>query len=172
MKKFSISGIKCLMPFLLAAVLFTSCQSKQQDLNDTNIDSAVVKDSVTALTVNIAHDLAAKGPVAWLNYFQDSPDFFMANEGQLALHNYQSAKAFIQDTLVKSISKINLRWSHTHIDPLAQNIAAIGSDFHEDITFAWGETTPFDGYFTGVAIKTPKGWKLRNAHWSIKPPPK
>lgn len=170
MKKYIISGIKCLVPFLLMAYIFASCQSKQQDFNAA--DSNAVKDSVTRLTVNIAHDLAAKGPVAWLNYFQDSPDFFMANEGQLALHNYQSAKAFIRDTLVKSISKINLQWSHTRIDPLAQSIAAIGSDFHEDITFAWGETTPFDGYFTGVAIKTSEGWKLRNAHWSIKPPSK
>jgi len=172
MKNYPISGIKCLMPFLFAACLLASCKSGHQDFNAVDTDSAVVKDSVTALTINIAHDLAAKGPVAWLNYFQDSPDFFMANEGQLALHNYQSAKTFVQDTLVKSISKINLQWSHTRIDVLASNIAAIGSDFHEDITFAWGEITPFDGYFTGVAIKTPKGWKLRNAHWSIKPPPK
>jgi len=170
MKNYPIPGIKCLMPLLLAACLFASCKSKQQDLSAA--DSAALKDSITALTVNIVHDLAAKGPVAWLSYFQDSPDFFMANEGQLALRNYQSAKTFVQDTLVKSISKINLQWSHTRIDILSSNIAAIGSDFHEDLTFAWGETTPFDGYFTGVAIKTPKGWKLRNAHWSIKPPTK
>ncbi len=108
MKKYIISAIKCWVPFLLAACLCTSCKNQHQGLNDTNIDSAVIKDSVTALTVNITHSLAAKGPVVWLNYFQDSPDFFMANEGQLALHNYQSAKAFIRDTLVKSISKINL----------------------------------------------------------------
>ena len=171
MKKYIISGIKCLVPFLLAVCIFASCKNKQQ--NDLSAaDNAALKDSVTALTAHIAHDLAAKGPVAWLNYFQDSPDFFMANEGQLALRNYQSAKTFIQDTLAKSISKINLQWSRTRIDVLASNIAAIGSDFHEDLTFAWGETTPFDGYFTGVAIKTAKGWKLRNAHWSIKPPPK
>ncbi len=172
MKQYSISAIKCLAPFLLAACLCTSCKNQHQETNDVGIDSVAVKDSITALTVNITHDLSTKGPVAWLNYFQDNPNFFMANEGQLALHNYQSAKAFIQDTLVKSIKKINLQWSHTRIDVLSQNIAAIGSDFHEDITFAWGQTTPFDGYFTGVAIKTPKGWKLRNAHWSIKPPPK
>jgi len=117
---------------------------------------------------NIARDVSAKGPSAWLNYFQDSPDFFMANDGRLTFHNYQSAKAFIQDTLVKSISKITLNWSHMRIDPLTSRLAAIGSDFHEDITFANGKPLPLDGYFSGIAIQTKTGWKLRNAHWSIK----
>jgi len=84
MKKLVISGIKCLMPFLLAVYLFASCKSGHQDFNAVDTDSAVVKDSVTALTINIAHDLAAKGPVAWLNYFQDSPDFFMARAACIA----------------------------------------------------------------------------------------
>jgi hypothetical protein len=120
------------------------------------------------MTANIARDISAKGPIAWLGYFDNSPEFFMANDGQLAFRNYQSAQTFIKDTLVKSISKINLKWSNTRIDVLSLCVASIGSNFHEDITFANGKPMPFNGYFTGTAIRRGKSWKLRNLHWSMK----
>jgi hypothetical protein len=129
---------------------------------------AAVKDSVNQMTINIARDISAKGPIAWLGYFDNSPEFFMANDGQLAFRNYQSAQTFIKDTLVKSISKITLKWSNTRVDILSPCTASIGSEFHEDITFANGKPMPFDGYFTGTAISRGKSWKLRNLHWSMK----
>jgi hypothetical protein len=131
-------------------------------------ERAGVKDSVSRLMVNVAADISVKGPIAWLKYFEDTTDFFMASNGQLSFHNYQSASAFIKDTLVKIIPKITLRWSNIRIDALSPGLAAIGSGFHEDITNLSGGITPFDGYFSAVAIYQGKSWKLRNAHWSIK----
>ena len=166
-KHFYITGISYLL--LLAAILsFPSCKHGKQQLSSA--DSLEVTNSVTQLAAAISRDLAAKGPSSWLDHFENSPQFFMASDGQLSFHDYQSAKLFIQDTLIKNINKITLRWSNMRIDPLTTHIAVIGSNFHEGITFASGQTLPFDGYFTGTADLTPDGWKLRNAHWSIKKP--
>jgi hypothetical protein len=150
----------------LIAIIF-SCNYSRQQLTPEQISG--VKKDVTKFTANIANDISTKGPVAWLNYFENSPAFFMASEGQIVFHNYASAQAFIQDTLVKNISKIHLQWSHIRVNPLSTQTAIIGSDFHEDITMTAGnKTIPIDGYFTGTAILNNDGWKLRDLHWSVK----
>lgn len=46
-----------------------------------------VKDSVGAMTDQISKDLFIRGPVAWLDYFEDSPDFYMASEHQVFRKN-------------------------------------------------------------------------------------
>jgi len=153
---------------VFALWLTTSCKCHKHSLSAA--DSIAITDSVKQLTANISRDLAAKGPASWLNYFQNSPQFFMAADGQLSFRDYNSAKAFIQDTLIKNMHKIVLKWSNTRIDVLSRRIASIGCDFHEDITLANEQTLPFDGYFSGTAVATPQGWKLRNAHWSMKKP--
>jgi hypothetical protein len=150
----------------LIAIVF-SCNYPQQQLTPGQISG--VKKEVTKFSANIAHNISIKGPVSWLNYFENSPDFFMASEGQMVFHSYASAQTFIQDTLVKSVSKINLQWSHIRINVLTTQAASIGSEFHEDMTMKAGnKTIPLDGYFTATAILTNHGWKLRDLHWSVK----
>ena len=159
--------LKNLFFWLPLVTLVFSCNHQQQQLTSEQISN--VKTSVTNLTANIAADISTKGPVAWLNYFENSPDFFMASEGQIVFHNYASAQSFIKDTLVKSISKINLQWGKMRINVLNTQLASIGSDFHEDITsLNANQTVPVDGYFTSTAVLTNAGWKLRNLHWSVK----
>ena len=161
------SVLKNLVFWLPLVTLVFSCNHQQQQLTSEQISN--VKTSVTNLTANIAADISSKGPVAWLNYFENSPDFFMASEGQIVFHNYASAQSFIKDTLVKSISKINLQWGKMRINVLNTQLASIGSDFHEDITsLNANQTVPVDGYFTSTAVLTNAGWKLRNLHWSVK----
>jgi hypothetical protein len=92
----------------------------------------------------------------------------MASEGQLVFPNNDSATNIIKNTLIKSISKIELRWNNIHIDPLTSRLAGISATFHEDIPDYAGKKITEDGYFTGIAEQTSLGWKLRNAHWSIK----
>jgi hypothetical protein len=108
-----------------------------------------------------------KGQVAWLRYFENTPEFFMASDGQLVFPNIDSATRFINNTLVKKINKIELHWSNIHIDPLSVMFAGMAASFHEDITDFTGKKISVDGYFTGIAQKTPHGWQLRNLHWSI-----
>jgi hypothetical protein len=170
MKKNGRGSIKYWILSLIAMSAVISCQSKRAKLSTT--DTALVKDSVTLLTANIAGDISGRGPVAWLKYFENSPDFFMASDGQLALQGYKSAKTFILKTLIKTIPGIKLNWKHIRIDPLTNDWASIGADFHEDLTDATGKTLSYDGYFTGLAHYDGHNWKLRNLHWSIKAPVK
>jgi hypothetical protein len=116
---------------------------------------------------SIEKNVSQQGPVAWLRYFENTPDFFMASGGQLVFPNIDTATNFINTILIKSISKIELHWSNIRIDPLTPDLAGISAAFHEDITDAAGKKTPQDGYFTAIVHHTTQGWKLRNAHWSL-----
>jgi SnoaL-like domain len=129
-------------------------------------ERSLVQDSVRLMAESIAKDVSHDGPVAWLRYFESTPDFFMASDGQLVFPNIDTATGFINNILVKSISKIELHWSNIRVDPLTAELASISAIFHEDIKDAAGKTTPGDGYFTGIAHQTSQGWKLHNAHWS------
>src|ERR1700710_2342117 len=95
----------CALLFLVVSML-VACKRNHAKLSKEQ--SALVKDSVSRMAANIAADISKTGPRAWLNYFEDNPDFFMANEGQLVFKDYPSAKAFILNTLVKNISSIKL----------------------------------------------------------------
>ncbi len=150
---------------IISAILILSCNPKEEKLSIQK--ASLVKDSVVLLASRIEKDITANGPIAWLNYFEDVPGFFMASEGRLAFKDYQSAKTFIKDTLVTALPKIELRWSNLRVDPLTDHLASIGTDFHETITDASGKTILLDGYFTAVAEETKLGWKLRNVHWSV-----
>jgi len=127
----------------------------------------IVADSVQLLFKSIARDISNEGPAAWLRYFEETPGFFMASGGRLVFPNNDTATNFIKNVLAKSIRTIVLQWRNIRIDPISKEFAGIGAFFHEDITDATGKKIPVDGYFTGIAHQTPKGWILRNAHWSI-----
>lgn len=124
-----------------------------------------ITDSVKNMTANISRDLATKGPVAWLDYFDNSPQFIMISDGKVSFHGYNSANKFIRDTLSKKMSKISLKWIHMHIYLITRDTVYINSNVYEDITMSNGETTDYDGYFSGAALSTKDGWKLINLHW-------
>ena len=163
--RFSFSIIKfCCFAFIVTAAI--GCNSDKGTLSAEH--GKTVTDSSNSLMTHIARDISAKGPIAWVDYFEDAPGFFMASGGQLAFKDHQSAVSFVKNTLVKTMPQIKLRWQNVKIDPISGDFSAIGADFHEDITLANGATMPFGGYFTAVAHFDGKSWKLRNLHWSIK----
>jgi hypothetical protein len=151
------------------ATIVSSCNQNQGNQYLTAKQVSRVKDSIILLTTHIANDVTGKGPESWINYFDNSPEFFMASGGSLAFKDYKTAVAFISDTLVKNVKHIKLKWGNIRTDVLSTDMASIGADFHEDITSADGKTNPIDGYFTGTALFNGKNWKLRNLHWSVKP---
>lgn len=153
------------LPFI--SVLLFSCQGSKTSFSEDQ--SRAVKDSVLQLADMTAKGISTKGPIAWLDYFEDSPGFFMANDGGVQLPDYKTADSFIKNTLVKVISKITLKWSAIRVDPLTPGIAVMAAGYHEDITDASGKTTPYDGYFTALVHKTANGWKFRDEHWSSPP---
>jgi len=154
----------------LVAILNISC--KNTGVVFSADDSALVKDGVTAMTANIANDVSQKGPIAWLDYFEDSSRFFMASNGQLAFKDYASAKTVILNNLVKGISKIMLSWQNVRVDPLTPEFANIGANFHEDLVLANGNTLTVDGYVTASAHFNGSKWMLRYMNWAVKVPAK
>ncbi|HMC87277.1 MAG TPA: hypothetical protein VKI61_17250 [Chitinophagaceae bacterium] len=150
----------CLLFFI-----FISCNSKTGSL--TGQQSMEVKENVQKMMDMTASDISHDGPVGWLKYFENTPDFFMASDGQIVFPNYDSATAFIKNTLARQIKKIELHWSNIRIYPLAERLANIGADWMEYFTDFAGNNNSQKGYFTAVAEKTLQGWRLRNAHWSV-----
>jgi hypothetical protein len=161
------TNLKYWLLVLPAIAFMLSCGYSKQQLTPDEIGH--VQRKVTDLTKNIAADVSTKGPGVWVNYLQDTSCFFMADNGQLAFKDYKSATKFVRDTLSKSMPKVNLKWSNIRVDPLTNQIACIGSDYHEDVTDSTGKVTPYDGYFTATAVLVNDEWKLRNMHWSDKP---
>jgi uncharacterized protein YdeI (YjbR/CyaY-like superfamily) len=155
-----------MLSLLLASLLVFSCGHRHGAM--TEQDSARVSDSVLTLTTNIARDLSANGPAVWLKYFDDAPGFFMIDDGNLSFPDYNSARRFILDTLVKNIPHITLNWSAVRVFPLSRHVASIDAQFHEVLMPASGAGIPMEGYLSATATLTAHGWKLRNLHWSTK----
>jgi|SRR6185312_12393197 len=155
------------LALLLVISIFSSCESDRARSAVT--ESTVVKDSVLRMTANIAADVSNNGPQAWLRYFENTPGFFMANEGELPFCDYPSAKTVILTVVAKKISQVKLKWSNLRVDPLTDSLAAVGADFHEDQILANKQRLYIDGYFTGLAHFDGHSWKLRDLHWSVKP---
>jgi hypothetical protein len=143
-----------------------SCSNETKVL--TQQQSTAIRDSVQHMMNMLSKDISNNGPIAWLTWFEKTPDFFMASEGHLVFPNSDSATLFIKHVLVKQIRTIQLQWSNMRIDPLTTHFSGIAATWHEEITdFASGKISQ-EGYFTAIAEKTAKGWQLRNAHWSTK----
>ena len=150
---------------LLTLSLLLSCSN-----NVPKVESRSVTDSVHKMISGLVNDLSNHGAVAWLNYFEESSDFYMVSDGKIAFKDYQSAKNFINDTLARLIVKINLQLSNLRIDSLNETMAFIGADFHEDLTDSAAKLIRADGFVTALVKQTEKGWKFRNLQWSLKAP--
>jgi len=150
---------------ILFVCLSAACSSGPGTPEDMN--TGAVHDSARVLMSAIARDVSAQGASAWIKYFDDSTDFFMASDGALAFSDYPTASQFIRDTLINSIPSIQLVWKNIRINPLSPQLAAIGAGFGEDLQNPRGETTHMDGYFTAVARWRAGKWKLQHAHWSV-----
>ena len=121
---------------------------------------------VRTLMDSIAHDISARGPAAWLRYFDSTGHFSMVNQGRLTFPDLDSAAAGVHQ-FAAGIRQITLTWSDIRIDSLTPRFAAAGAAFREEMTDTKGHPMEFAGYFTAVAEATPSGWRLRNAHWSM-----
>jgi ketosteroid isomerase-like protein len=120
---------------------------------------------VRQMAAAIARDVAAGGPNAWLRYFADERGFFMANNGNLQFSSFEDAKTFLA-TFSAGIAHLELTWVDIRVDPLAAGLAVMAAGYRETFTDTGGHVRQFAGYFTGLAVQTDTGWKLRDAHWS------
>ncbi len=106
---------------LLSLSVLLACSHRHRPFIPS--DRIGVKDSVVRLLNDVAREVSARGPVAWLDYFDDAPGFSMASDGRLAFRDYPAAKIFILDTLVKMMPGITLHWTDLQVDPMSRRIA-------------------------------------------------
>jgi hypothetical protein len=160
--------IKNILLILLSG-FFIGCGETKPPKN-TNILPRI-EDNIRVMIESIPKNLSAKGPVAWLDAFDDTAGFFMVSDGALVFPDYDSARSFITNTLVKTFAAVHLHWSNVRIEPYSDSVAGIAANFREEIIMNAnaGKDIAQAGYFTGIARLTSRGWKLHNAHWSLLP---
>ena len=153
---------------LVVVSVFTSvsaagCAGEMKQLS--NAEKAEIEEHVSAMALTIASDLEARGPIAWLDHFLDVPEFFMASDGRLLFPDIESAEKIVEG-FAHSIAKMELVWRDIFIDPIEDGMAMMGATYDEVLVDTSGTVLNLSGYFTGMAVETADGWKLRNLHWS------
>lgn len=130
---------------------------------------ADVEESARRFTASVAHDVTLQGPTAWQEYFADTPEFFMAVNGQLAFPNGQAAAQAIPQ-IARNYKHIELKWGDDlRVDVLTKNLCMIASSYTEVVELrpgVEGAQGTQNGYFTGLAEMHNGQWQFRDAHWS------
>jgi hypothetical protein len=148
----------------VALMLLPACKSMSPQGMDANTAKGV-DSGVRRMAAAIAHDLAQDGPTAWVRYFDDRPDFFMAANGQLQFSSVNEARTFLPK-YAAGFKHLDLTWSEIRVDAVAPGMAVMGASYKEVFTDNADHTKEYNGYFTGLAAQTATGWKFRDAHWS------
>jgi hypothetical protein len=160
-----------MLPILVAASLgLQSCRPSADNPQPlTPARRIAVEDSVRRFTVAVAHDVTQEGPMAWQKYFADTPNFFMAVNGQIAFPNGQAAAHAIPE-IARQFKHIELRWGDDlRLDVLTENLCAVAVSYTEVIDpqpAAESMRGTHNGYFTGLVENRNGQWQFRNAHWS------
>jgi hypothetical protein len=151
------------IPVLALAVAISACVSTSAPAPSPTSD----KDAVRQFLARVATDITARGPAAWRDFFDDSPNFFMVSDGKLVFASGAAAREGIQG-LTHVITSIELRWgADLRIQPLAPGLVMVAMPWHEMRVDSAGRKVEEDGYFTAVVESAAGGWRFRNAHWSV-----
>jgi hypothetical protein len=128
--------------------------------------TASVEPAVRAFMQTVSHSVTQDGPKAWINYFDASPAFFMAVNGQMAFPNPAAAQEGTRK-FAQSIRHIELKWGDDlRVDPLTNEFAVVAVSWREIIVDNAGQSVSETGYFTGLVEYREGRWQFRDAHWS------
>ena len=159
-----------LRALLVASIASAGCGSLREPEPMSVERSAAVDRDVRGFMQTVAHDVTQEGPAAWGKFFSASPSFFMASDGRLAFPNGAAVTAAIP-ALVRAIKQIELQWGgDLRVDPLAPDLADVGTSWHELRVDAAGSRADERGFFSGTVDRRSGHWQFRNAHWSVAPP--
>ena len=104
--------------------------------------------------------------MAWIKYFDASPAFFMAVNGQMAFPNPAAAQEGTRK-FAQTIRHIELKWGDDlRVDPLTNEFAVVAVSWSEIQVDTAGHSVTETGYFTGLAEYREGRWQFRDAHWS------
>lgn len=159
------------MVFAASNTLHERKPNEPESLSGSN--TASVEAAVRNFMAGAARDVTQEGPLAWSKYFEDSPAFFMAVNGQMAFPNGTAAKDGIRNVAV-ILKHVELEWGDDlRIDPVGPGLAITAASWREKQIDSAGHQTEESGFFTGLAEFRDGRWQFRNAHWSspVPPPP-
>jgi len=129
-----------------------------------------VDQAVRAFMQTVSHSVTQDGPVAWIKYFDASPAFFMAVNGQMTFPNPAAAQEGTRK-FAQTIRQIELKWGEDlRVDPLTNEFAIVAVSWSEIQVDTAGHSITEKGFFTGLAEYREGHWQFRNAHWSAPVP--
>ena len=160
--------------FLLVAITFAACVPcgvGASQSHSVTPDEAVATDrAVRAFMQTVSHSVTQEGPVAWIKYFDASPAFFMAVNGQMAFPNAAAAQDGTRK-FAQTIRQVELKWGDDlRVDPLTNEFAIVAVAWREIQVDTAGHSITETGFFTGLAEYREGHWQFRNAHWSAPVP--
>lgn len=122
---------------------------------------------------DLSDALKERGPVAWLDYFEDSESFFMGSDGAVVFPSIDSARVFV-DRLSETLTSIELTWVAPRTTLHSDGIATLVSEYHESILQTSGDSVSFGGLVSMLLVDTDNGIRIRNLHWSspVNPAPR
>jgi hypothetical protein len=150
--------------WLVLGLSFGACDPAPAGGPDAR-DSALPLETVRAFFDSIPPALAAEGPSAWLDFFEDSPSFFMASDGAIAFPDQSSAEAFLEDFSTR-VSAMSLEWFQPRFEILSAGVVVVITSYHEEITMTDGTLSSFGGSVSGVIRNHAGLWRLQHLHWS------
>jgi len=166
-----VTGQRCRIVVLLAAAVFAggltsgaAARESQGPKPDRAVDQPI-----RGFMQSVAHDVTQDGPLAWLKYFDEGPEFFMAVNGQMAFPNSAAAGEGTRK-FAQTISHIELNWGDDlRVDPLTANFAVVAASWREVQIDTSGHRVQEAGYFTATVEYRNGRWQFRDAHWSAPP---
>jgi hypothetical protein len=155
---------------LLLAITLAACipsgAGASHSLSVTPDGAASVDQAVRAFMQTVSHSVTQDGPMAWIKYFDASPAFFMAVNGQMAFPNTAAAHEGTRK-FAQTIPHIELKWGDDlRVDPLTNEFAMVAVSWREIQIDTAGHSVTETGYFTGLAEYREGHWQFRDAHWS------
>lgn len=155
--------------FLLSAITLAACAPCRAGASQRSMtpeQAAAVDRAVRAFMQSVSHSVNQDGPLAWIKYFDASPAFFMAVNGQIAFPNAGAAQDGTRK-FAQTIRRIELKWGDDlRVDPLTNEFAIVAVSWREIQVDTAGHSITETGYFTAVAENHDGQWQFRNAHWS------
>src|SRR5579864_7156001 len=158
--------IRSLMPAVTFAACVLCTAGASPSNSATPDGAASVDQAVRAFMQTVSHSVTQDGPLAWIKYFDASPAFFMAVNGQLAFPNPAAAQEGTRK-FAQTIRHIELNWGDDlRVDPLSDEFAVVAVSWSEIQVDTAGHGVTETGYFTGLAEYREGRWQFRDAHWS------
>lgn len=155
--------------FLLSAITLAACAPCTAGASQRSMtpeQAAAVDRAVRTFMQSVSHSVTQDGPLAWIKYFDASPTFFMAVNGQMAFPNAAAAQDGTRK-FAQTIRRIELKWGDDlRVDALTNEFAMVAVSWREIQVDTAGHSVTQEGYFTGLAEYRDGHWQFRNAHWS------